>query len=70
MNVKIVNFNAEWNVKWIAYSLYYLSVYIDMGTGASDTVNLALDFSDATNLANQRFFEIKVTQLPCSSEYQ
>ena len=45
-------------------------VYIDMGTGASDTVNLALDFSDATNLANQRFFEIKVTQLPCSSEYQ
>jgi len=44
-------------------------VYVDMGTGASDTVNLALDFSDATNLANQRFFEIKVTQLPCSSEY-
>ena len=41
-----------------------------MGTGASDTVSLALDFSDATNLANQRFFEIKVTQLPCASEYQ
>ena len=49
--------------------LIYVLVYVDMGTGASDTVNLNLDFTDATNLANQRFFEIKVTQLPCSSEY-
>ena len=52
----------------IYIDLFFL-VYVDMGTGASDTVNLNLDFTDATNLANQRFFEIKVTQLPCSSEY-
>ena len=45
------------------------SVYIDMGTGASDTVNLNLDFQDAQTVNNARFFEIKVTQLPCSSEY-
>jgi len=44
-------------------------VYIDMGTGASDTTQLKFDFTDSTALANARFFEIKVTQLPCSNEY-
>ena len=58
---------------YIPFSSIYIdlffSVYIDMGTGASDTVNLNLDFQDAQTVNNARFFEIKVTQLPCSSEY-
>ena len=41
-----------------------------MGTGASDTTQLKFDFTDSTALANARFFEIKVTQLPCSNEYK
>jgi len=44
-------------------------VYVDIGTGASDTATLNFDFSDSTALQNSRFFEVKVTQLPCSSEY-
>ena len=47
-----------------------ISVYIDMGTGYSDTTTVNFDFTDSTGLQNSRFFEIKVTQLPCSSEYQ
>ena len=47
-----------------------ISVYVDMGTGTSDTTQLKFDFTDSTALANARFYEIKVTQLPCSSEYK
>ena len=50
--------------------LTIIPVYIDMGTGASDTTQLKFDFTDSTALANARFFEIKVTQLPCSNEYK
>ena len=41
-----------------------------MGTGYSDTATVNFDFTDSTGLQNSRFFEIKVTQLPCASEYQ
>ena len=49
-------------------SLY--SVYVDMGTTASDTVSLNLAFTDNTALTNQRFYEIKITQIECTSEYK
>ena len=43
-----------------------------MGTTASDTTTLSFEFTDSTanSLANSRNYEIKVTQLPCSSEYK
>ena len=44
-----------------------LVVYIDMGQGATDTATLNFDIGSGTY---SRFYEIKVTQLPCSSEYQ
>lgn len=44
-------------------------VYVDIGTGASDSATLNFDFTNADTLSNTRFFEIKVTQLPCSNEY-
>lgn len=49
-----------------------MSVYVDMGATASDTATLSFEFTDSTEnaLANSRNFEIKVTQLPCSSEYK
>ena len=50
--------------------IQFSSVYVDIGTGASDTATLNFDFSDSTALQNSRFFEVKVTQLPCSSEYK
>ena len=49
---------------------FLIQVYVDLGTGASDTAELKFDFTDSTALANNRFFEIKVTQLPCSNEYK
>ena len=67
--MKIISSLSNYVFHFHQFKLIYFLVYVDMGTGASDTVNLNLDFTDATNLANQRFFEIKVTQLPCSSEY-
>jgi len=44
-------------------------VYVDIGTGASDTASLQFDFNDNTALTNSRFYEVKVTQLPCTNEY-
>jgi len=41
-----------------------------MGTTSLDTTALKFDFSDNTNLQNSRFYEIKVTQLPCTNEYK
>ena len=41
-----------------------------MGTAASDTATLAFKFSDNAALSNSRLYEIKVTQIPCSSEYR
>lgn len=41
-------------------------VYVDMGTQASESVSLSFDFTGTYS----RFFEVKVTQLPCSSEYK
>ena len=43
-----------------------------MGTAASDTTTLAFQFTDSTlnSLTNNRNYEIKVTQLPCSNEYK
>ena len=40
-----------------------------MGTTASDTATLSFKFADSTALTNSRFYEIKITQLPCTSEY-
>jgi len=40
-------------------------VYVDMGTQASESVALSFDFTGTYS----RFFEVKVTQLPCTSEY-
>lgn len=37
-----------------------------MGTGASDTTQLDFKFSGTYS----RFYEVKVTQLPCSNEYK
>ena len=70
--------NDWWFGKFIKIEyMYYATlmffcfpVYIDMGTGASDTATLNFDFTDSTSLQNSRFFEVKVTQLPCSSEYK
>ena len=52
---------------FIFFSKNLLVVYIDMGQGATDTATLNFDIGSGTY---SRFYEIKVTQLPCSSEYQ
>jgi len=44
-------------------------VYVDVGTGASDTATLQFDFTDNAALTNSRYYEVKVTQLPCNNEY-
>ena len=40
-------------------------IYMEMGTGASDTATLAFTF--ATSASTTRAWEIKATQVPCSS---
>ena len=55
----------------IMYMYWYISrfsilVYVDLGTGASDTATLNFALSGSYS----RYYEIKITQLPCSSEYQ
>ena len=41
-----------------------------MGTVSSDTATLAFKFADNSALTNSRFYEIKITQVKCSSEYK
>ena len=47
-------------------SSFSILVYVDLGTGASDTATLNFALSGSYS----RYYEIKITQLPCSSEYQ
>ena len=58
-------FVAEiWEV--ILICTIYVTVYVNMGTGASDTTTLDFSFSGTYD----RKYEVKVTQLPCSHEYR
>lgn len=41
-------------------------IYVDVGTGSSDSATLALAFSGAST---QRKWEIKVAQIPCGQQY-
>ena len=50
----------------ILYMYFPILVYVDLGTGASDTATLNFALSGSYS----RYYEIKITQLPCSSEYQ
>ena len=49
-------------------------MYLDAGTGSSDTATLAFAFTDQTggnpNSLNTRFWDIKVTQIPCNAAYR
>ena len=45
--------------------LLCFSVYLDIGRGSSDTANLAFTFSGTFS----RYFDIKVTQIPCDVNY-
>ena len=46
--------------------IIFVAVYIDMGTGASDSTKLDFTFDGTYS----RKYELKVTQLPCSNEYK
>ena len=52
------------------YYLTYLTplylVYVDLGTGASDSATLALAFMNANT---NRKWDIKVAQIPCGATY-
>jgi len=49
-------------------------MYLDAGTGSSDTATLAFAFTSQTggnpNSLNTRFWDIKVTQIPCNAAYR
>ena len=44
----------------------FVTVYINMGTSASDTTTLDFSFAGTYD----RKYELKVTQVPCSHEYK
>ena len=48
------------------FQLFYISVYVDLGTGASDSATLALAFQNANT---NRKWDIKVAQIPCGATY-
>ena len=60
-----INNDEEFYYILIRHFIFNL-VYVDMGTQASESVSLSFDFTGTYS----RFFEVKVTQLPCSSEYK
>ena len=41
-------------------------IYVDIGTGSSDTATLALAF---TGSSTQRKWDVKVAQIPCFANY-
>ena len=43
-----------------------MAVYLEAGTQSTDTATLAFAFSGTFN----RFWDIKVTQIPCNSNYE
>ena len=43
-----------------------ISVYLDLGRGASDSATLAFTFSGTLS----RYWDIKVTQIPCDVTYE
>ena len=51
---------------FIFFSL--VSVYIDLGRGASDTATIALSFGDSSSSQNK--WDIKVAQIPCGANYE
>ena len=49
-----------------SFSLSFPPVYVDMGTGCGDSVTLNFGFTGASTV---RTWEIKVSQIPCGSDY-
>ena len=48
------------------FSQHVISVYLDAGTLGTDTAMLSFTFSGTFN----RFWDIKVTQIPCKANYE
>ena len=44
-----------------------ITVYIDIGTGSSDSATVAFDFGTTSSTSRQ--WDIKVAQIPCGSSY-
>jgi hypothetical protein len=45
---------------------FFITVYLDAGALSTDTATLAFAFSGTFS----RYWDIKVTQIPCTSNYQ
>jgi hypothetical protein len=45
---------------------FFITVYLDAGALSTDTATLAFAFSGTFS----RYWDIKVTQIPCNSNYQ
>ena len=56
----IANFSDNTSMYFVVFL-----VYLDIGRGSSDTANLAFTFSGTFS----RYFDIKVTQIPCDVNY-
>ena len=57
---KMANFSDNTSMYFVVFL-----VYLDIGRGSSDTANLAFTFSGTFS----RYFDIKVTQIPCDVNY-
>ena len=44
-----------------------ISVYIDIGSGSSNSATVAFDFGTTSSTSRQ--WDIKVAQIPCGSSY-
>ena len=44
----------------------FFSVYLDVGMAASDSATFAFTFANAFS----RFWDIKITQIPCNVRYE
>ena len=53
-------------LKCIKINKLFFSVYVDMGTLASDTATLSFAFKGESTL---RAWEVKVSQIPCAASY-
>ena len=51
---------------FLSFNSFYFIVYIDVGDGATDSATLSFDF---TGTATTRTWDIKVTQIPCNSNF-
>ena len=45
----------------------FISVYIDIGSGSSNSATVAFDFGTTSSTSRQ--WDIKVAQIPCGSSY-